>query len=121
MSRLGLIVVLVALGPESVAADIVARRDANGVPVIMVPEEEQRPDAALRKVTKPRKAQVPSSPSPQTVTVPSPTVPGARLPVPDVARPGESFGDRAARCGHYGTLYGVPQGQMGAYVHNCAN
>ena len=119
MHRLGPVAVLVVLAAPPAAADTVARRDANGVPVIMVPEESQRPDAALRQVTKPRRAQ--PAPSPRHVTVPSPTAPGARLPVPDVARPGESVGDRAARCGHYGTLYGVPQGQMGAYIHNCAN
>jgi len=39
--------------------------------------------------------------------------------VPDGGR--ETFGDRAVRCTHQSSLYGVPAGQQGSYIASCAN
>lgn len=40
-------------------------------------------------------------------------------PVPS-RKSGDTFQDRAARCQHSATLYGVPDASRGGYVHNCA-
>jgi hypothetical protein len=37
--------------------------------------------------------------------------------VPDGSR--ETFGDRAARCAHQSSAFGVPGDQRTSYLHNC--
>lgn len=56
----------------------------------------------------------PSAPVPQSPYL------GSRGAYPVPSRvPGESFGDRAARCQHGATVSGVPGSERGSYVHNC--
>lgn len=71
----------------------------------------------------------------QTITPPqSPVVTGTVTRAPDVTgfpnvptvpvlpngRAGETSQDRVSRCTHQGALGGLPAGQQGTYIHNCA-
>jgi hypothetical protein len=60
---------------------------------------------------------VPGQPAPIPVPPPPPS-----NPQPPGAQPKlDTFGDRAARCLHYGSTAGLPPGQREAYVRSCAN
>jgi hypothetical protein len=65
-------------------------------------------------------AQAPRQIPGTTVVIPPPPPSPQPLPVPGAPRKIDSFGDRAARCVHHGTAFGVPPGQIGQYTRECA-
>lgn len=74
------------------------------------PAEVYRPPPIRRApTTVPGFPDVPPLPQRQAV----PKVPNAPPKI-------ESFVDRAARCAHHGTSFGVPAGQIGQYTRGCA-
>jgi hypothetical protein len=83
------------------------------------------PAAAQSFNTGPRSVPLaPGSAPPLTAPAPPATAPGPMQP--PLGAPGappslDTWGDRAARCVHYGTAMGVPPGQIGAYTSECAN
>jgi len=64
--------------------------------------------------------QTPSRVPGTSIVVPPPPPPPRPLPVPGAPPKIDSFGDRAARCVHHGTAFGVPPGQIGKYTSECA-
>jgi hypothetical protein len=65
----------------------------------------------------------PEPPSPSFLSVQPPPMPPAppRLALPGGPAPLDSFGDRAVRCIHHGTAWGVPGSEMPVYTHTCAS
>jgi hypothetical protein len=54
------------------------------------------------------------------IIIPPPPPPPQPVPTPGAPPKIDSFGDRAARCVHHGTAFGVPPGQIGQYTRECA-
>ncbi len=67
---------------------------------------------------------VPQSPVVTGTVTRAPDVPGypnvPSVPVLPNGGAGETSQDRVARCQHQGALGGLPAGQQGTYIHNCA-
>jgi hypothetical protein len=62
--------------------------------------------------------QIPGTPGP--IPPPPASPQSVAPPTPNAPRKIESFGDRAARCVHHGTAFGVPPGRIGQYTRECA-
>jgi hypothetical protein len=61
-------------------------------------------------------ATVHSLPQEQPPTI----LPGSGRAIPNLPHGTETFQDRASRCSFQSGLNGVPNGQVGSYMHNCA-
>ena|SRR5258707_896539 len=68
----------------------------------------------MRTITQPQQPSVTG-----TVVMPAPDPRYPNVPTVPAFVP-ETSQDRVARCTHQGALGGLPPGQQGAYVHNCA-
>ena len=80
----------------------------------------ERPRAAKPRPAPPPRVDVGEPPPP--IVLPNgrvvPNLPPVRQGiVPDGSR--ETFGDRAARCAHQSSAFGVPAGENPSYMHNC--
>jgi hypothetical protein len=57
--------------------------------------------------------------SPGTIPPPPPPAPLSGTPPPGAPPRLDTFQDKAARCVHHGSSFGVPPGQIGEYTRNC--
>lgn len=113
--------------PPAVAHDIMAPEPA-AKPAKKKPVKKAKKRAGSPSVVtsnQPRFHPLPAAGQPQTPNVTGTVSLPERDPrypnVPTVPAFGpESSQDRVARCTHQGALGGLPAGQQGAYVHNCA-
>jgi hypothetical protein len=93
------------------------RRVGSSGPVNLTPVRPNAPIGPDLSVPRslPRVPPVMAAPQPQSPYVgPS----GSVHPVPPRVQ-SETFQDRAVRCQHGASLYGVPDASRGSYVHNC--
>lgn len=59
--------------------------------------------------------------SPGTIPPPPPPAPLSGTPLPGAPPRLDTFQDKAVRCVHHGSRFGVPAGQIGEYTRNCTN
>jgi hypothetical protein len=124
----GVMLLATSLGAAAVAGDRVERDSYS----IMTPEPWVAPKyRSPRGLPQQPKAARPRPPRPPSVDIAKPAPPivlpnGQVVPnlppvrqgiVPDGSR--ETFGDRAHRCAHQSSAFGVPGDQRSTYMHSC--
>ena len=118
MLRLGLAVVMVSLQLAAAGAQQPYGSFPQVAPPVPTPAQ---PNVPRDLGGAPAMPQAPTIASPRAVPpnlVQRPVGPPVEVPG---ARPGDSFGDRATRCMHYGSAQGVRPGEIGQFTRECAN